>query len=74
MPCQSPEDSVDLALLQQLSIDDDFEDLKGPETITEPITVLSETPIAISFSVHGESTIPNENRLFSMTVLSIRSP
>jgi hypothetical protein len=40
--------------------DDDFEELDGPCSITEPITVVSETPMAISFSVHGESTIPSD--------------
>ena len=40
--------------------DDDFEDLEGPGAITEPTTVVSETPMAISFSVHGESTIPSD--------------
>lgn len=40
--------------------EDDFEDLEGPGAITEPTTVVSETPMAISFSVHGESTIPSD--------------
>jgi len=55
--------------MQQLSIadtrplpqdNDDFEDLEGPDAITGPITVVSETPMAISFSVHGESTIASD--------------
>jgi len=40
--------------------EDDFEDLEGPGAIAEPTTVVSETPMAISFSVHGESTIPSD--------------
>jgi hypothetical protein len=40
--------------------EDDFEDLEGPGAISEPTTVVSETPMAISFSVHGESTIPSD--------------
>ena len=44
----------------QVPEDDDFEDLEGPCAITEPTTVVSETPMAISFSVHGESTIPSD--------------
>ncbi|KDR78599.1 hypothetical protein GALMADRAFT_244048 [Galerina marginata CBS 339.88] len=43
--------------------DDDlggFEAVDGPANITEPTTVVSETPIAVSFSVHGESTIPSD--------------
>ena len=43
-----------------LDDDDDFEDLEGPGAITEPTTVVSETPMAISFSVHGKSTIPSD--------------
>ena len=39
---------------------DDFKDLEGPGTIAGPITVISETPMAISFSVHGESTIASD--------------
>jgi hypothetical protein len=73
-PALAPaEVSVDPALMQEyareLSLanalalpeeDDDFEDLEGPGAITEPTTVVSETPMAISFSVHGESTIPSD--------------
>jgi hypothetical protein len=73
-PALAPPDvSVDPALMQEyareLSLtnalplpeeDDDFEDLEGPGAITEPTTVVSETPMAISFSVHGESTIPSD--------------
>ena len=65
-----PDASVNpAALMQQLSIadthplpedSDDFKDLEGPGTIAGPITVASETPMSISFSVHGESTIPSD--------------
>lgn len=71
-PALAPPDlPVDPALLQQYETerlraplpeddDDDFEDLEVPGTITEPTTVVSETPMAISFTVHGESTIPSD--------------
>ncbi|KAH9477517.1 Protein F37C4.5 [Psilocybe cubensis] len=37
-----------------------FEEIGGIGAITERTTVVSETPIAISFSVYGESTIPSD--------------
>ncbi|KAF8903751.1 hypothetical protein CPB84DRAFT_1728192 [Gymnopilus junonius] len=40
--------------------EDDFEEIHGPAPITEPTTIVSETPVAVSFSVHGESTIPSD--------------
>ncbi|KAJ3509496.1 hypothetical protein NLJ89_g5197 [Agrocybe chaxingu] len=40
--------------------DDDFEAVPTPSAITEPTTIVSETPMAISFSVHGETTIPSD--------------
>ena len=40
--------------------EDDFEEVDGRPAITEPTTVVSETPMAISFTVHGESTIPSD--------------
>ncbi|KAF9459033.1 hypothetical protein BDZ94DRAFT_1269216 [Collybia nuda] len=38
----------------------DFENIAAPGPITEPMTVVTETPIAISYSVHGNSTIPSD--------------
>ncbi|PPQ84015.1 hypothetical protein CVT25_000561 [Psilocybe cyanescens] len=40
--------------------EDEYEEVGGPGAIAEPTTVVSETPVAISFSVHGESTIPSD--------------
>ena len=39
---------------------EDFEEVNEPATITEPTTIVSETPVAVSFSVHGESSIPSD--------------
>ncbi|KAF9525788.1 hypothetical protein CPB83DRAFT_858888 [Crepidotus variabilis] len=52
--------------------EDDFEEISGPEPIAEPATVISETPIAVSFSVQGESTIPSDgiDHQVSVAVLS----
>ncbi|TFK61460.1 hypothetical protein BDN72DRAFT_965157 [Pluteus cervinus] len=38
-----------------------FEDLSLP-SLTEPTTVVTETPMAISYSVHGKSTIPSDEK------------
>ena len=35
-------------------------DLDYPSSITENKTIVSETPVAVSFLVHGESTIPSD--------------
>ncbi|KAG6855766.1 hypothetical protein H0H87_011135 [Tephrocybe sp. NHM501043] len=37
-----------------------FEEIAAPEAITEPTTFVNETPVAISFSISGESTIPSD--------------
>lgn len=42
------------------SDDQDFEDISTPVPITEPQTVVTETPVAISYSVHGKTTIPSD--------------
>jgi len=39
---------------------EDFEEIEGPSSFTDPTTVVFETPIAISFTVHGQSTIPSD--------------
>jgi hypothetical protein len=38
----------------------DYEEVEGTSALTEPTTIVSETPMAISFSVHGKSTIPSD--------------
>lgn len=38
----------------------DYEEVEGTSASTEPTTIVSETPMAISFSVHGKSTIPSD--------------
>ncbi|KAF9459031.1 hypothetical protein BDZ94DRAFT_1239542 [Collybia nuda] len=50
---------------------EDFEDVTQPTPVTEPATVVAETPISISYSVHGESTIPSDGieHQVSMAVL-----
>jgi len=49
--------------------EDDFEDISSPGTTgVEPTTVVSETPIAISFSVHGESTIPSDDVVHQVVI------
>jgi len=50
--------------------EDDFEDVSSPGTTAgvEPTTVVSETPIAISFSVHGESTIPSDDVVHQVVI------
>ncbi|KAG6864236.1 hypothetical protein C0991_011155 [Blastosporella zonata] len=40
--------------------EDEFEAIPAPETITGPTTFVNETPVAISFSISGESTIPSD--------------
>ncbi|KAF4613545.1 hypothetical protein D9613_008120 [Agrocybe pediades] len=43
-------------------MEDDYDtlEIEQPSSITENKTIVSETPIAVSFSVHGESTIPSD--------------
>ncbi|PPQ76385.1 hypothetical protein CVT24_007939 [Panaeolus cyanescens] len=56
--------------------DEDFEEVEDPAaTITEPKTIVSETPIAIAYSVHGESTIPSDGiqHQVSIAVLPFQS-
>lgn len=50
----------DAAASREDSDPDQFEEIELPNTISEPTTVVTETPMAISFSVHGESTIPSD--------------
>ncbi|KAF8151052.1 hypothetical protein B0H34DRAFT_731173 [Crassisporium funariophilum] len=52
--------------------DDEYEELDTPGAITEPTTIVTETPMAMSFSVHGESTIPSDGveHQVSVAVLS----
>ncbi|TFK16660.1 hypothetical protein FA15DRAFT_676612 [Coprinopsis marcescibilis] len=44
--------------------EDEFEEVAtvgpAPVTIAEPTTIVNETPVAVTFSVHGESTIPSD--------------
>ncbi|KAH9481857.1 Protein F37C4.5 [Psilocybe cubensis] len=42
------------------SLYNEFEEVASPGAILEPTTVVSETPVAVSFCVHGESTIPSD--------------
>ena len=37
-----------------------FEEVPSPAAITEPSSFVAETPIAISYSITGESTIPSD--------------
>ncbi|KAF5379823.1 hypothetical protein D9615_005794 [Tricholomella constricta] len=37
-----------------------FEEIAAPDPTTEPTTFVNETPVAISFSITGESTIPSD--------------
>jgi type II secretory pathway pseudopilin PulG len=49
--------------------DDDFENVSSPSiTGVEPTTVVAETPIAISYSVHGESTIPSDDVVHQVVI------
>ncbi|KAG6872729.1 hypothetical protein C0995_007132 [Termitomyces sp. Mi166 len=40
--------------------DEAFEEISATEVISEPTTFVNETPVAISFSITGESTIPSD--------------
>ncbi|KAG6849296.1 hypothetical protein H0H93_009651 [Arthromyces matolae] len=40
--------------------EENFEEVSAPEAISEPTTFVNETPVAISFSISGESTIPSD--------------
>ena len=51
------EDQIDV-LDPELELD--YEEVEGTSALTEPTTIVSETPMAISFSVHGQSTIPSD--------------
>ena len=57
---QAYERELGAAEAAPLPEEDDFEEVDGRSAITEPTTVVSETPMAISFTVHGESTIPSD--------------
>lgn len=46
----------------------EFEDIALPSSLTEPMTVVTETPLAISYSVHGKSTIPSDGIEHQVTV------
>lgn len=40
--------------------DDLFEEVASPGAFSEPTTTVSETPLAISYSVEGQSTVPSD--------------
>jgi hypothetical protein len=40
--------------------EDSFEQIGEPATLLEPTTVVSESPLAISYAVEGKSTIPSD--------------
>ncbi|EDR08579.1 uncharacterized protein LACBIDRAFT_296878 [Laccaria bicolor S238N-H82] len=49
--------------------EDDFENVASPNTTgVEPTTVVAETPIAISYSVQGESTIPSDDVVHQVVI------
>jgi hypothetical protein len=45
-----------------------FEEVSIPSAIVEPTTVITETPLAISYSVEGESTIPSDGVTHQVSV------
>lgn len=50
---------------------EEFEEIELPKTISEPTTVVMESPMAISFAVHGESTIPSDGVYHRVSVAVI---
>ena len=52
--------NTDADKVSTLHDNEDFEEIEGPSSLTDPTTVVFETPIAISFTVHGQSTIPSD--------------
>ena len=55
--------------MHPLPDEDDFEDVSSPSTTgVEPTTIVAETPIAISYSVHGESTIPSDDVVHQVVI------
>lgn len=53
--------------------DDGFEEVDNASLITENKTVVSETPVALSFSVQGESTIPSDGIEHQVSVAELTS-
>ena len=45
-----------------------FEEIAIPSAFAEPTTVITETPLAISYSVEGESTIPSDGVAHQVSV------
>lgn len=55
--------------------DDAFEEIAGPGSFSEPTTVVTESPLSISYAVEGQSTIPSDGvaHQVSVAVLSFES-
>jgi hypothetical protein len=52
-----------------------FEEITGPGPFSEPTTVVTESPLSVSYAVEGESTIPSDGvaHQVSVAVLSFES-
>ncbi|KAJ6489052.1 hypothetical protein C8R45DRAFT_901974 [Mycena sanguinolenta] len=47
---------------------EDFEDIDVPNAMTGPMTIVTETPLAISYAVEGATTVPSDGTVHQVSI------
>ena len=63
-----PYPETDYGAVDQVEEEEAFEKVGGPAAFLEPATVVSESPLAISYAVDGKSTIPSDGVAHQVSV------
>lgn len=56
------------ATTTQEDVEETFEEIPGPSAFSEPTTVVTETPLSVSYAVEGEATIPSDGVAHQVSV------
>lgn len=67
----APAPPVMMAMAAQSSPGDDFEEITPLGALTEPTTVVSESPLSMTYTVDGKSTIPSDGIAHQVLVASL---